>query len=249
MSNRRKGGTKEVDLDEMVISGPQGAYEALQLYRSRAIRYKSKNDINSAFSTLVQGAKCLFTNSYENAGAELALLLIDFLVEVGGNLTDSQVAQVLDVDSCFPSSSSHRVEYLKAAIKWSAKAGFYELGEPKLHLALGQCLWPTDQSTSLYHLTAGEAPEQINNLIQSKYKSKDDQIPKERALITAVLLFLSIENLRDANALLSYYKTSCIDKDSEFIEESELERFCRYLLLIFIINMSKRRSTTLQITC
>jgi hypothetical protein len=37
-----------VDLDAMVASGPQGAYEALQLYRSKATRLRTKNDQRGA---------------------------------------------------------------------------------------------------------------------------------------------------------------------------------------------------------
>ena len=44
LRRRAAGATKEVDLDAMVLSGPQGAYEALQLYRSRATRLRTKND-------------------------------------------------------------------------------------------------------------------------------------------------------------------------------------------------------------
>lgn len=232
MSGRRKAASKEVDLEELVESGASGAYEALQLFRSRAIRLKSKNDNEAAISTLAKGAKSLLKHGYENAGAELGLLLIEFLNEVGGELTSSQVDNVLDVESTYPDSSTHRIEYLKAAIKWSIKAGTVELGDLKLHIALGKVLWTPEQRNAIYHFAAGEAPIQLNNLIQTTYKTTDNQVLKERALTVGILTFLSLDNLRDANELLSCYSMHAIDQDNgTYVNETELEKFNRFLLL------------------
>jgi len=60
---------KEVDLNELVKQGPTQAYEALQLYRSRALRFKTKNDLKGAICAAAQGALSLLKNAYMNAGA------------------------------------------------------------------------------------------------------------------------------------------------------------------------------------
>lgn len=117
-AKRRANAKKEVDLDEMVNSGgPTGAYEALQLYRSRAIRLKSKNDFKGAVLATANGASCLLKHSYVTAGAELAFLLIDMIAEEGKDI-DSEMRKIIyDVDSSFPPKSPQQTEFLKACVK------------------------------------------------------------------------------------------------------------------------------------
>ena len=323
-SRRRAGGNtaKEVDVDAMVVSGSQGAYEALQLYRSRAIRYKTKNDNQNAILTLNQGAKVLFLHSYKNAGAELANLLVDFLTELGEEVTSAQVDMILELNTLFDVTKespegvavtddnhhnhfSNKLEFLKNSVKWSSKYGTYESGDSKLNIALGLCLWETplpkkpvanpanpnmasvmenytkalqvysvNKSSAIYHLVCGEAPFQLNQVIQSipvttqpvGSEMEKGIITKDRALTLGVLTFLSLENLKDANELLNYYRlsragelnnetaadgtkrsgsptaatkhkkttshaTAAANDKFEFATESELEKFCRYLLL------------------
>lgn len=74
-------GDQTSDLEKMVKSGPQGAYEALQLYRSRSIRFKSKNDPDTAMKSLASGCISLLENGYENAGAELSVLFLELSME------------------------------------------------------------------------------------------------------------------------------------------------------------------------
>ena len=85
---RKRAVKKEVDLDEMVASGPSGAYEALQLYRSRAIRLRSKDDIIGAIKTTAVGATCLLKGTYETAGSELATLFLELVTEHKLELSD-----------------------------------------------------------------------------------------------------------------------------------------------------------------
>lgn len=326
MASRRKTGgnaAKEVDLDAMVESGAPGAYEALQLYRSRAIRYKTKNDNPNAISTLNKGAKVLFLHRYKNAGAELANLLVDFLTELGEEVTSAQVDMILELNTLFDLNEAgeavvtddnyhnhfnNKLEFLKNSVKWSSKYGTYESGDPKLNVALGLCLWETplpktpvanpanpnmaavmethtkalqvysvNKSSALYHLVCGEAPVQLNQVIQSIPVTTQPVgsvmekgiITKDRALTLGVLTFLSLENLKDANELLNFYRLSragelnnetaaadaaadgnkrsnspttanknkknnaaaAANDKFEFATESELEKFCRYLLL------------------
>ena len=162
---RRQNAAKDVNLDAMVSSGPQGAYEALQLYRSRAIRLRTKNDLAGAMVVVVQGAKCLLTSSYENAGAELASLLLDIFNESARDLDPELRRHINEVDQAFAPASPHRVEFLKGCVKWSIKYGIRELGDPLLHLTLGKCLWDLNDKSATYHFAAGEAPEQLSQKI------------------------------------------------------------------------------------
>ena len=86
MANRRKqqqdrGG--DADLEVMVQGGQSSAYEALQIYRSRSNRAKVKGDWAAAIATAARGAR-LLCGQYAKAGLELAIALVDLLVESGG---------------------------------------------------------------------------------------------------------------------------------------------------------------------
>ena len=127
----------------MVQRGPEGAYEALQLFRSRALRFKTKGDIKSAINTACSGAKALLKGSYTHAGSELSALMIKLLEEAGEDLDVEARAMLDDVDSAYeqgdkdPSSSVQRTDFLKSCIKWSQSSGTRELGDPELHIRLG----------------------------------------------------------------------------------------------------------------
>ena len=49
--------------------------------RSRATRLKSKGDYLNAIAVTAGGAKCLLENKYYTAGAELAMLFLEFITE------------------------------------------------------------------------------------------------------------------------------------------------------------------------
>ena len=225
---KKANAKKEVDLIAMVQSGPSGAYEALQLYRSRAIRLKAKNDYAEAIKSTVAGTVCLLENSYENAGAELAELFVEMLVETEQQVNDDNRAYILQIDAKFPSKSSHRVEFLKTCIKWTITCGTREHGDPELHTLLGECLWNNNDRNAAYHFAAGEAPVAYNNKIQETHAGADQQEARDRALTVGVVNFLAMENLRDANELFTQFQKS--QKAKGFSTSSDLVTFCDYLL-------------------
>lgn len=152
-AERANGASREVDLDAMVASGPAGAYEALQLYRSKATRLRTKNDprgcqllqnynddlFNSVFTgaiqVIVQGSKCLLSHGYENAGAELATLLLDTLNDSHSHghantivESDAELRNLIsDLEKSFAPTSKHRIELLKGCVKWTNKHGNREV--------------------------------------------------------------------------------------------------------------------------
>lgn len=232
MSSRRKGTSgskKDVNLLEMVQSGPQGAYEALQLFRSRALRAQTKNDLNAALAAAQEGASCLLENGYENAGAELADLYVSLLVEINRPVNDESRTEVFGIDSKFPEKSAHRIEFLKACVKWTAASGNRELGDPLLHRRLAESLWNNGEyKSSYYHFAAGEAPGILNHMIFETFNGAQQQLQRDQALTTGVVNFLSLENLRDANELFSSYQRS--QRDKGVTSASELVTFVEYLL-------------------
>ena len=85
------------------IHSAAGAYEALQLYRSKAIRQKSKNDIEGAIQILATGAITLLENKYDNAGSELSNLFLDTLVANSKDLSSDTGLRdlVYKIDSAY----------------------------------------------------------------------------------------------------------------------------------------------------
>jgi hypothetical protein len=256
---------KEVDLTEMVKSGAHGAYEALQLYRSRAMRYKSKNDFDEAINVLSNGTTVLLENGYDNAGAELGDLFISLLTELNTPFSDEIRDKIVMVDNKFEDLSArisassqqndksknndekkdqqsttvvHRVDFLKACIKWSIAVGSRELGDSKLHTRLAECLFlassdKTIDKTMAYHYAAGEAPLLLSQRIfegsQSSKSGQSDMMNRSQQLTLGVVNFLSLENLRDANELMFAYRKA----EGKNLKENELPpltQFCDYLL-------------------
>eukprot|EP01038_Epipyxis_sp_PR26KG_P014016 gene14016-18797_t len=234
---RKRSANKEVNLDDMVRSGPQSAYEALQLYRSKAIRMKTKNpnETIAALQVLASGTVCLLENNYENAGAELSNVFLEFLVEFNSNINNQEIRQlVYSIDDRFPSKSSYRVEYLKGCVKWtSSNSNVSELGDRSLQTRLGECLWDmnANDKSAVTHFVAGEAPGLFLSKIYDSYPETDSasQLSREKALTVGIVTFLSFENLRDANELKSqYFKKYSITPAT--INDSPLLSFCSYLL-------------------
>jgi hypothetical protein len=110
MASRRKRNAQgsvtknEEDLASMVQSGPTGAYEALQLYRSRAIRLKNKNDVNGALKSCTSGTVLLLENGYENAGAELGEVLVELLAETNQPVSEEIKSMIFAIADKFPST-------------------------------------------------------------------------------------------------------------------------------------------------
>ena len=97
MQARRKAQQKkEVNLDALVQSGAAGAYEALQLYRSRALKMKAKDEFGAALTTCAGGATALLKYKYDTAGAELCNLLLDFLTESNKTIESADVRTVVN---------------------------------------------------------------------------------------------------------------------------------------------------------
>ena len=141
MALRRKAQQAKGDvcneLDNLIAQGPEGAYEALQLFRSRALRFKTKNETKSALDAAAHGAKSLLRASHTHAGSELTALFINILDESGAELDSENRTIVNEIDSAFEHNEGDvaanlRTDFLKSCIKWSQASGTRELGDPQV---------------------------------------------------------------------------------------------------------------------
>jgi hypothetical protein len=240
--NQRKrgaGAKKEVDLTAMVQTGEHGAYEALQLYRSRSLRFKSKSEFKEAMNVCYTGAVCILENGYGNAGAELASLYVELLTELSLPLTDETRDEIFQIDSKFPANAlSQRTEFLKSCIKWSIAVGNRELGDSKLHTRLAECLWDlpashNEKKNVSYHFAAGESPQLLCQKIFETYSAANEQETRSQQLCLGVVNFLALENLRDANELFIQYKKAEQKEHGNTVKDLNslpLVVFCDYVL-------------------
>lgn len=171
MALRRKNAAKgqvENDLEALVSKGPDGAYEALQLFRSRALRFKTKGDNKAAITAAAHGARSLLKGGYTHAGSELSALLINLLDESGAELDTETRAIINDIDAAYEqndkdSASVQRTDYLKSCIKWTQTCGSRELGDPQLHVRLG--------TSSNFDQAFNQLPPNLFQSIASRYTS------------------------------------------------------------------------------
>ncbi|KAH0856516.1 hypothetical protein HID58_084777 [Brassica napus] len=118
--------------------------------------------------------------------------------------------------------------FLRAAIRWSAEFGGPSTGYPELHAMLADYLYTEcpelDMVRISRHFVRAEDPEKfasmLINFMGRCYPGEDDL-----AIARAVLMYLSMGNMKDANILMDEIK-----KQAETLSESDLLQFITYLL-------------------
>ncbi|CAH8280649.1 unnamed protein product [Arabidopsis lyrata] len=122
--------------------------------------------------------------------------------------------------------------FLRAAIKWSAEFGGPRTGYPELHAMLGDYLYTEcpelDMVRISRHFVRAEDPEKfasmLVNFMGRCYPGEDDL-----AIARAVLMYLSMGNMKDANFMMDEIKKQAETKYPE-LSESDLIQFISYLL-------------------
>jgi hypothetical protein len=227
---RQKSGKDVSDLTEMVTSGASGAYEASQLFRSRAVRLKTKNDFLGAMGVLNKGATVLLTHGHERSGYELANLLLEFIEECERELEPELMNMIQEIEQAFPEESlALKTDFLKSCVKLTSKSNGRDVNDAYFHVMLGRCQWDANDKSAIYNFVAGEAPEALCQKIVDTYGSEAKQMERERSLCLGVLHFLALENLRDANELMKFYGKAM--KSRALRMDSELLTFLKQLLL------------------
>jgi hypothetical protein len=250
---RAKPSAEGVNLDELLASSESGAYEALQLFRSRAQRFLTKGENMVALRTTVEGAVKLIRGGYFAAATELCSQLVDILNKTEADITNSDIREIVfNVDDAFVQAVESRTEditessventktianafksrkeFLKGCVKWSQTSGPREYGDPALNLRLASALWVTDNQKATYHYVVGEAPAALSQKISDTFGGKDADhvLARDRALTLGVCHFLALENLRDANELVIHFKKAQKNRGNNV--ETKLVTFCSQLL-------------------
>ncbi|XP_023006615.1 Golgi to ER traffic protein 4 homolog isoform X2 [Cucurbita maxima] len=217
-----------IKIEDVVDSGDY--YGAQQMYKSVSARYVAAERYSEALDILQSGACTQLKHEQVTCGGELAVLFVETLVKGKVPYGDNTLDRVRKIYQNFPQiplpqhfgedddvqqlsealgAAKTRVEgcssFLKAALKWSMEFGPHKSGSPEIHVML---------ATYVY----SESPEVC-------YPGEDDM-----AIARAVLMYLSLGNLRDANCLIDELKKQEECGELEF-PDSELIEFIIYLLL------------------
>uniref|UniRef100_A0A5B6Z0W9 Golgi to ER traffic protein 4 n=1 Tax=Davidia involucrata TaxID=16924 RepID=A0A5B6Z0W9_DAVIN len=234
-------------------------YGAQQMYKSISARYVSAERYSEALDILQSGACIQLEHGQVTCGAELAVLFVETLVKGKFPCDDETLDRVRKIYKKFPripvpqhldmgadddmqqlsealGAAKIRVEgcssFLKAAIKWSAEFGAPRNGSPELNDMLAEYIYSespeVDMTRVPFYFVRGEHPRKfastLVNFMGKCYPGEDDL-----AIARAVLMYLSLSNLRDANDLMDKVKKQAESKQLDF-PKSDLIQFINYLL-------------------
>ncbi|KAL6123834.1 hypothetical protein ACLB2K_076351 [Fragaria x ananassa] len=233
-------------------------YGAQQLYKSITARYVAAQRYPEALDILESGACIQLKHGQVTCGAELASLFVETLVKGKFPYNDETLVRVRKIYKQFPKipvpqqlgdldddmqrlsetlgTAKTCVEgcssFLKAAIKWSAKFGAPRAGAPEIHVMLANYMYfespEVDMVRVAQHFVRGNNPKEfactLVHFMGKCYPGEDDV-----AIARAVLMYLALGNLRDANVLMDEIKMQVEAKQLEF-PKSDLMQFINFLL-------------------
>ncbi|KAK3232347.1 hypothetical protein Dsin_004228 [Dipteronia sinensis] len=242
-------------IEKVVNDG--NSYGAQQMYKSMCARYVSAQRYSEALDLLQSGACLQLKKNQITCGAELAALFVDTLVKGKIPYNDESLGRVRKIYELFPQipvkhdlgldddvqelaealgAAKIRVEccssFLKAALRWSVEFGAPRLGSPEIHVMLADYLYSEspelDMARVSYHFVRGNNPikfaSTLVNFMSKCYPGEDDL-----AIARAMLMYLSMGNLKDANLLMEEIMKHVEAEQLEFCH-SDLMQFISYLL-------------------
>ncbi|KAK3004457.1 hypothetical protein RJ639_019810 [Escallonia herrerae] len=122
--------------------------------------------------------------------------------------------------------------FLKAAIKWSAEFGAHKSGSPEIHDMLAEYIYlespEVDIARASLHFVRGKNPKKFASILVN-FLGKCYPGEEDLAIARAILLYLSLGNLRDANYVMDEVKKQAESKGICF-PQSDLIQFIKYLL-------------------
>uniref|UniRef100_A0A2P2LTQ4 Golgi to ER traffic protein 4 homolog n=1 Tax=Rhizophora mucronata TaxID=61149 RepID=A0A2P2LTQ4_RHIMU len=232
-------------------------YGAQQMYKSISTRYASAQRYSEALDVLHSGACLQLKIGQVTCGSELGVLFVEMLIKANIPYDDDTLDRIRNIYKMFPQipvpqhlgedddvqqlaealgAAKTRVEccssFLKAAIKWSAEFGGPRSGSPQLHAMLAEYLYSQspelDMAKVCHHFVRGNNPKKfasiLVNFMGKCYPGEDDL-----AIVRAVLMYLAMGSLRDANFIMDEVKKQ-VESSKLELPESDLIQFITYLL-------------------
>ncbi|XP_039038244.1 Golgi to ER traffic protein 4 homolog isoform X2 [Hibiscus syriacus] len=228
------------------------------MYKSISYRYVSAERYSEALDLLHSGACLQLKHGEVTCGSELAVMFVDALVKgkipceeeildrirkiyklfpqipVASNLAvDDDVQQLTEAIGEAKARLQGCSSFLKAAIKWSAEFGDQKNGDPQLHTMLAEYIYSespeVDMAKVSYHFVRGNNIKKfaatLVNFMSKCYPGEDDI-----AIAEAILMYLSLGNLKDANSLMDELRKQVQTQEMDF-PISDLIQFINLLLL------------------
>ncbi|KAK3015690.1 hypothetical protein RJ639_006179, partial [Escallonia herrerae] len=244
-------------LEKVVKEG--NSYGAQQMYKSITARYVSAERYSEALDILQAGSCIQLEHKQVTCGAELAVLFVDTLVKGNFRYDDEILDRIRRIYKKFPqtpvpqhldladdgdmqqlsetiAAAKTHLEgcssFLKAAIKWSAEFGAHKSGSPEIHDMLAEYIYlespEVDIARASLHFVRGKNPKKFSSILVN-FLGKCYPGEEDLAIARAILLYLSLGNLRDANYVIDEVKKQAESKGICF-PLSDLIQFIKYLL-------------------
>ncbi|KAK9018741.1 hypothetical protein V6N11_033788 [Hibiscus sabdariffa] len=246
-----------IDKLEEVINGGN-RYGAQQMYKSISARYVSAERYFEALDLLHSGACLQLKHGEVTCGSELAVLFVDVLVKGKIPCDEEILDRIWKIYKLFPQISVHSnldahddvqqlteaigeakirlhgcSSFLKAAIKWSEEFSTQKNGDPQLHTMLAEYIYSESPEVDMvkvsYHFVRGRNIKKfastLVNFMSKCYPGEDDI-----AIARAILMYLSLGNLQDANSLMDELRKQLQSHEMDF-PVSDLIKFINLLLL------------------
>jgi hypothetical protein len=215
-------------------------YESLQLLSSHSHRASKAGDVDRALQIAVDGALTLLRFKHVEIASPLACLLADTLRECRAVETSARLSDISSISALFAGCCvgipphdgrrEHHVKFLRGALRWNTAVGATQYGATAIHELLGDALWGTEeQADAVSHYAFAEKPDVIAERMFST-GLKGGSVGRDNLLVQAVLTFLTLENMRDANALMSKYKAALLKTSEKTLSKNV--NFCVFLLKI-----------------
>ncbi len=120
-----------------------------------------------------------------------------------------------------------KLRFLKAAHKWAVHVSNRSTGDVGINVLLGKTFIASGKvNNGLNYLTTGESPTDVLQQVEALTKPNSLK-DKEVHLTYSLLRFLGLGNLRDANAVISGWRSCCGLEEGN--PNSRLHDFCIFL--------------------
>lgn len=201
-------------------------YGALQMYKTLYSRHVNNQKVKDACDLAESSAMSLIQYGQTTAAMEMAELLIEEYNKEHVPLNEESKVRVVNInnkvleftdENAKPPVFLELAGFLKEAVKWSAKEGGRQRGDPALQLLLAQAYERAqDYESASKHFLHTEKPKEYATMLETWAK---EGYASERDLFIAraVLQLLALENLRDANVVFEQYTKAFSDLDTPLI--------------------------------
>eukprot|EP01089_Gocevia_fonbrunei_P003298 TRINITY_DN13230_c0_g1_i1.p1 TRINITY_DN13230_c0_g1~~TRINITY_DN13230_c0_g1_i1.p1 ORF type:complete len:294 (-),score=49.46 TRINITY_DN13230_c0_g1_i1:20-901(-) len=204
MSSRR--GNIQNGLDRLAAKIKDGNYyEAHQLIKLLAHRYTTQNKFEDAAKIYIHGAQQMLEHQQYQSGSDLTNLLIK-LYDKDFTPDDEKINVIISVFNSYPPDvDDGKVSFMKSAIRWSLTKGTHKQGDPKLHLTLAKYY----SSQQLFgdahkHWIRSDDPKAFAE-VMIQYANEGYPSEKDLYIARAVLQYLILGNLKDANIIFDIF--------------------------------------------